>query len=112
MPKKPRGPPFPKELPLHLQDVKTEVIVGFDCLDDCQQSYEHFQANKSYEEEDYSNAIRLYNLCLKECRHPILLSNRAASYLKRKWNGDVYAALYDSYEALQLDPTHIKSRLR
>ena len=44
--------------------------------------------------------------------HPILLSNRAAAFIKRNWNGDVYSALLDSYKVIDMDPTHIKSHLR
>ena len=46
------------------------------------------------------------------CLHPILLSNRAAAFIKRNWNGDVYSALLDSYQVIDMDPTHIKSHLR
>ena len=70
------------------------------------------QANHEYEMEKYSNAIEIYNKALAVCLHPILLSNRAAAYIKRNWNGDIYSALLDSYQVISMDSTHIKAHLR
>merc|ERR1719300_728119 len=44
--------------------------------------------------------------------HPVLFANRAAAYMKRKWDGDVYAALRDCLAALTLDRGHTKAHLR
>lgn len=68
--------------------------------------------NDEYEAERYSAAIKIYNRALVLCYHPILLGNRAAAYLKRDWNGDVYSALIDSLRVIELDPIHIKAHLR
>jgi len=70
------------------------------------------QANQEYEADRYSNAINLYNQALDAQVHPILLGNRAAAFLKRMWNGDIYSALLDVYYVILLDPSHIKAHLR
>ena len=70
------------------------------------------QANQEYEAERYSNAVNLYNQALAAQVHPILLGNRAAAYLKRMWNGDIYSALLDVYHVILLDSNHIKAHLR
>lgn len=41
-----------------------------------------------------------------------MFSNRAAAYIKRKWHGDIYAALIDCVTALKLDPNHMKAHFR
>lgn len=41
-----------------------------------------------------------------------MFSNRAAAYIKRKWEGDLYAALRDCVTALKLDPHHMKAFFR
>ena len=69
-------------------------------------------ANAEYDAERYSNAIEIYNKAIMISSHPILLGNRAAAYLKRNWNGDIYSALLDSYNVIHIDPTHIKAHLR
>ena len=70
------------------------------------------EANAEYEAEHFSNAIDIYNRAISICFHPILLGNRAAAFLKRNWNGDVYSALIDSYNVIEMDPLHIKAHLR
>lgn len=70
-------------------------------------------ANDCFEREQYSQAIYLYNQALSRCPNmPILLANRAAAYMKRKWDGDLYAALSDCHSALQLEPNHMKAHFR
>jgi len=70
------------------------------------------EANAEFEAEEYTSAIQLYNRAVSLCSHPILYGNRGAALMKRKWDGDVYAALRDCYTALSLDPGHIKAHLR
>ena len=70
------------------------------------------EANQEYEADRYTNAINLYNQALAIQMHPILLGNRAAAYLKRMWNGDIYSALLDVYHVILLDTNHIKAHLR
>ena len=70
------------------------------------------QANAAFGQERFSKAIALYNRALMSCPHPILFANRAAAYIKRKWDGDVYAALRDCYRAVSMDPNHLKAHLR
>ena len=68
--------------------------------------------NTEYEAERYSNAIEIYNRALVICYHPTLLGNRAAAFLKRNWNGDIYSALIDSYHVIEMDSMHVKAHLR
>ena len=43
-------------------------------------------ANDCFEREQYSQAIYIYNQALSRSPNmPILLANRAAAYMKRKW---------------------------
>lgn len=70
------------------------------------------QANSEFDQKRFTNAISLYNEALKRNFHPILLGNRAAAFLKRKWDGDIYAALRDCTDALHMDPSHLKAHLR
>lgn len=70
-------------------------------------------ANNAFEVRHYTSAIRLYNKALKLCPNwALLYGNRAAAYMKRGWNGDMYAALRDCYLTLQLDPNHLKAHFR
>lgn len=70
------------------------------------------EANAEFEASQYTAAIQLYNQAISLCRHPILFGNRGAALMKRRWDGDVYAALRDCHTALALDPGHIKAHLR
>jgi len=72
------------------------------------------RANAEFEAQDYSKAVYLYNqaISLHATPHPILCGNRAAALMKRKWDGDIYAAFRDCVTALFLDPGHIKAHLR
>ncbi|CAH1798641.1 unnamed protein product [Owenia fusiformis] len=71
------------------------------------------QANSVFEHQNYTSAIMLYNRAIAMVSDSaILFGNRAAAYLKRAWDGDVYAALRDCYSAIRLDPTHLKAHFR
>ncbi|KAJ8672903.1 hypothetical protein QAD02_004164 [Eretmocerus hayati] len=73
----------------------------------------HQKANKAFEDEQYAKAITLYNEAISLCPYSaILYGNRAGTYLKRNWSGDVYAALRDCRVALTLDPQHVKAHYR
>jgi len=69
-------------------------------------------ANSDFGKDNYSRAILQYNEALAICQHPVLFANRAAAYMKRKWDGDMYAALMDCRSALKLDRGHMKAHLR
>lgn len=70
-------------------------------------------ANMSFENEHYSKAVYLYNQALARAPcTPVLLANRAAAYMKRKWDGDLYMALRDCHEALTIEPNHMKAHFR
>lgn len=44
------------------------------------------KANAAFEQENYNQAIKLYNQALSMCAdQPVLYGNRAAAYLKRSW---------------------------
>uniref|UniRef100_A0A1B6LG63 WD and tetratricopeptide repeats protein 1 n=1 Tax=Graphocephala atropunctata TaxID=36148 RepID=A0A1B6LG63_9HEMI len=70
-------------------------------------------ANMLFEKEEYVPAIRLYNEAIQHYGNsPVLYGNRAAAYMKRDWDGDMYAALRDCHTTLQLDPNHVKAFFR
>ncbi|KAH9500217.1 WD and tetratricopeptide repeats containing protein [Bulinus truncatus] len=70
-------------------------------------------ANTLFEREEYKRAIDVYNQAIARCNtSAVLYGNRAAAYLKRKWDGDLYAALRDCYQALSHDPHHMKAHFR
>jgi len=71
-----------------------------------------FQANYLFEKEDYTAAIVLYNEALNIHKCGELFSNRAAAYIKRKWHGDLYAALKDCVTALKLEPNHMEAHFQ
>ncbi|KAK3097055.1 hypothetical protein FSP39_005944 [Pinctada imbricata] len=71
------------------------------------------KANSYFEMEQYSKAIILYNQAIQRAPHAsVLYGNRAAAFMKRKWDGDLYAALRDCHSALQIDPNHLKAHFR
>ncbi|KAL5236457.1 hypothetical protein ACI65C_003867 [Semiaphis heraclei] len=70
------------------------------------------KANYLFEKEDYTGAIILYNEAISIHKCSVLFSNRAAAYIKRRWNGDYYAALKDCVSALKLEPNHMKAHFR
>lgn len=70
-------------------------------------------ANDAFERQHYTLAISLYNKAISCCPSAaVLYGNRAAAYMKRGWDGDVYAAMRDCHTALQLDPDHMKAHFR
>ncbi|XP_005097163.1 WD and tetratricopeptide repeats protein 1 [Aplysia californica] len=70
-------------------------------------------ANDLFEQKEYKQAIDVYNQAIARCNTAaVLYGNRAAAYLRRKWDGDLYAALRDCYQALTLDPYHMKAHYR
>lgn len=71
------------------------------------------KANASFEEQNYVEAIDYYNQAIILAENsPILYGNRAATLMKRNWDGDIYSAMRDCYTALILDKTHLKSHFR
>lgn len=60
-------------------------------------------ANRMFERGQATQAIQLYNMAIAV--HPssaVLFANRAAAYIKRNWDGDLYAALRDCDESIRL----------
>ncbi|KAH3888973.1 hypothetical protein DPMN_013018 [Dreissena polymorpha] len=71
------------------------------------------KANAYFEKEQYNKAINLYNQAIMKAPDASMLyGNRAAAYMKRKWDGDVYAAMRDCHSALRLDQNHLKAHFR
>ncbi|XP_013779235.1 WD and tetratricopeptide repeats protein 1-like isoform X1 [Limulus polyphemus] len=71
------------------------------------------KANEKFDKQQYPVAIHLYNEAIY--LHPeasILYGNRAAAFMKRGWDGDLYAALRDCHTALKLDPEYFKAHFR
>uniref|UniRef100_A0A3B3SY39 WD and tetratricopeptide repeats 1 n=1 Tax=Paramormyrops kingsleyae TaxID=1676925 RepID=A0A3B3SY39_9TELE len=82
------------ELPPHLERIKQ-------------------QANEAFARQQWTQAIQLYSLGIHEAsRNAMLYGNRAAAYMKRKWDGDHYDALRDCLKALALNPAHLKAHFR
>ncbi|XP_054271987.1 WD and tetratricopeptide repeats protein 1-like isoform X1 [Macrosteles quadrilineatus] len=70
-------------------------------------------ANMLFEKEEYGPAIRVYNEAIQHyASSPVLYGNRAAAYMKRDWDGDMYAALRDCHTTLHLDCNHVKAFFR
>ena len=69
-------------------------------------------ANAHFSNARYTQAIYSYNMGIKKYGHPVFYGNRAAAYMKRKWDGDIYAALRDCYYVLNFDPSDVKAHLR
>ncbi|XP_017752740.1 PREDICTED: WD and tetratricopeptide repeats protein 1 isoform X2 [Eufriesea mexicana] len=71
------------------------------------------QANESFKQQNYTLAINLYNKAISYCpTAAVLFANRAAAYMKRIWDGDIYSALKDCQTTLLLDPGHVKAHFR
>ncbi|TRY81256.1 hypothetical protein DNTS_000548 [Danionella cerebrum] len=71
------------------------------------------QANEAFARQQWTRSIQLYSLGISEAGHNAMLcGNRAAAYMKRKWDGDHYDALRDCLKALTLNPGHLKAHFR
>lgn len=69
--------------------------------------------NDYLENKNFLQAINQYTHAInKEPKCPVLYLNRATALMKRKWYGDIYAALKDCHTALILDPTYVKAYFR
>ncbi|XP_057690774.1 WD and tetratricopeptide repeats protein 1 isoform X1 [Corythoichthys intestinalis] len=82
------------ELPPHLEKIKQ-------------------QANDAFARQHWTQAIQLYSLGIHQSSsNAVLYGNRAAAYMKRKWDGDHYDALKDCLKALTINPEHLKAHFR
>ncbi|CAG2057303.1 unnamed protein product [Timema podura] len=71
------------------------------------------KANQAFDFQHFSTAIMLYNKAISLNGNTALLyGNRAAAYMKRAWDGDIYAAMRDCHTALHLDPAYVKAHFR
>ena len=71
------------------------------------------RANHLFASEKFSSAVHSYNKAIQLAPNvAVLYGNRAAAFLKRGWDGDIYAALRDCYVALLLDPNYCKAHFR
>uniref|UniRef100_A0A8C5GA78 WD and tetratricopeptide repeats protein 1 n=1 Tax=Gouania willdenowi TaxID=441366 RepID=A0A8C5GA78_GOUWI len=71
------------------------------------------QANDAFARQQWTQAIELYCLGIHQAScNSMLYGNRAAAYMKRKWDGDLYDALRDCLKALTLNPGHLKAHFR
>ncbi|XP_032828787.1 WD and tetratricopeptide repeats protein 1 isoform X1 [Petromyzon marinus] len=70
-------------------------------------------ANAAFGRQQWPVAVSLYNRAVALCpTNSVLYGNRAAAYMKRKWDGDQYAALRDCRAAVALNPWHLKAHFR
>nr|XP_037281191.1 WD and tetratricopeptide repeats protein 1-like [Rhipicephalus microplus]XP_037281192.1 WD and tetratricopeptide repeats protein 1-like [Rhipicephalus microplus] len=71
------------------------------------------KANEKFGKQKYTLAINLYNKAIGLVSDsPVLYCNRAAAFMKRAWDGDMYAALRDCHTSLQLEADYVKAHLR
>uniref|UniRef100_A0A8D1FC08 WD and tetratricopeptide repeats 1 n=1 Tax=Sus scrofa TaxID=9823 RepID=A0A8D1FC08_PIG len=71
------------------------------------------QANEAFACQQWTQAIQLYSKAVQRAPHNAMLyGNRAAAYMKRKWDGDHYDALRDCLKAISLNPCHLKAHFR
>lgn len=71
------------------------------------------RANQAFAAEQYITALQLYNQAAQiSPNSAVIYSNRAAALMKRKWEGDIYAALKDCFTALDIEPHHVKAHFR
>ncbi|XP_066573761.1 WD and tetratricopeptide repeats protein 1 [Amia ocellicauda] len=70
-------------------------------------------ANDAFARQQWTQAIQLYSRGIQEAgKNAMLYGNRAAAYMKRKWDGDHYDALRDCLKAISLNPGHLKAHFR
>ncbi|CAN7983925.1 unnamed protein product [Ixodes pacificus] len=71
------------------------------------------KANEKFGKQKYTLAINLYNKAIQMVSDSaVLYCNRAAAFMKRAWDGDMYAALRDCHVSLQLEAGYVKAHLR
>ncbi|XP_061676434.1 WD and tetratricopeptide repeats protein 1 [Syngnathoides biaculeatus] len=71
------------------------------------------QANDEFAQQHWTQAIQLYSSGIyHSSSNAVFYGNRAAAYMKRKWDGDDYDALKDCLKALTLNPEHLKAHFR
>ncbi|KAG8143170.1 hypothetical protein E2320_000436 [Naja naja] len=71
------------------------------------------QANEAFACQQWTQAIQLYSRAVQKApNNAMLYGNRAAAYMKRKWDGDHYDALRDCLRAISLNPCHLKAHFR
>ncbi|XP_037079395.1 WD and tetratricopeptide repeats protein 1-like [Pollicipes pollicipes] len=71
------------------------------------------EANRCHQQQHFSQAIQLNSRAIRlRDNVPNFYSNRAAAFMKRAWNGDIYAALRDCQRTLALQPGHMKAGFR
>nr|CAB3267741.1 WD and tetratricopeptide repeats protein 1-like [Phallusia mammillata] len=71
------------------------------------------KANELFGKQQFSAAIMVYNAAINlASKSSVLYGNRAAAYIKRAWDGDMYAALRDCNNALVYNTEHIKAHFR
>ncbi|KAJ7421186.1 WD and tetratricopeptide repeat protein 1 isoform X2 [Pitangus sulphuratus] len=71
------------------------------------------QANEAFACQLWTQAIQLYSKAVQKApNNAMLYGNRAAAYMKRKWDGDHYDALRDCLKAISLNPCHLKAHFR
>jgi len=111
--------PFPrnpaKKMCMPVVNDDKEPVIEQEDNDKLSPELEHLkaEANGLFHKQQFTNAIMVYNRALlKNPKAAVMYSNRAAAYLKRAWDGDVYAALRDCYAALSIDPNYAKASFR
>lgn len=71
------------------------------------------RGNDAFCQQKFWTAVNLYNEAISHASNSaVLYANRAAAFIKRAWDGDIYAALRDCHRALRLDPNHTKAHFR
>ncbi|VDK47133.1 unnamed protein product [Gongylonema pulchrum] len=89
---------------------------------------ERERAKIHFNNNEFTDAINTYSRAILKCeklcgripppghKHAmdlcLLLANRGACYLRRLWDGDVYASLIDLLRALKIEPRHSKVHYR